>query len=155
MEKALFSLCLLLAIFTRSNAQYLTIPDTNFVNYLTAHYPSAMVGNMMDTTDVNVVGDTILLVNNHGITDLEGVQYFDGLKYLNCSVTLVSNIPGLPPLLKYFNCGACQLISLPSLPNSIDTFICGSNFLTSLPALPGNLKYLDCSYNNLLSIPIM
>ena len=98
MKKALFSLCLLLAIFTRTNAQYVTIPDTNFVNYLTAHYPSAMVGNMMDTTNVNVVGATSLNISNLGISNIDGVQYFDSLNSLNAYNNNITSLPNFQQL---------------------------------------------------------
>ena len=32
------------------NAQYVTIPDSNFVNFLNIYYANCMNGNQMDTT---------------------------------------------------------------------------------------------------------
>ena len=49
---------LLLALFMIINfatkAQFVTIPDANFVAYLQANYPSCMSGSLMDTTCTSI-----------------------------------------------------------------------------------------------------
>jgi len=44
-----FTLIVLLLCLKNVKAQYVTIPDVNFRNWLQSNIPSAMIGNQMDT----------------------------------------------------------------------------------------------------------
>jgi uncharacterized repeat protein (TIGR01451 family) len=174
--------CLLIATFHSSTAQTVTIPDANFVNWLTAHIPSAMNGNQMDISSTAVKTLTRMDVENKGIADLTGVEYFPALITLDCgngslggtpnSLTSLPNLPGtldtlicgnnqltslpvLPHLLLILKCYKNKLTNLPALPNSLTELYCYDNMLDSLPALPASLTYLSCGFNHLTGLPTL
>jgi uncharacterized repeat protein (TIGR01451 family) len=139
-----------------TKAQYVTIPDANFRNFLQANYPSCMSGGMLDTTCTAVVNATTQVdISNQGITDLTGIQYFKNLKYLYCYSNQLTSLPVLPASLTTLTCYLNQLASLPALPASLTDLECSNNQLTSLPILPASLTTLDCIDNQLTSLPVL
>lgn len=173
MKKVLFLLLVLYSQLFTAKAQYVTIPDANFVTKLTQLFPSCMNGNQMDTTCFMIVNATTVDVANSGIYDLEGVQYFDNLinlycdsnylstlpplpsnlENLDCSVNQIVNISSLPPNLEYLYASYNQLTTLPTLPNLIFHLDCAQNNINNLPALPSNLHFLYCGFNELSNLP--
>ncbi|MBL0050106.1 MAG: leucine-rich repeat domain-containing protein [Bacteroidetes bacterium] len=153
--RILFLIVILFAA-EKTQAQYVTIPDTNFVTWLNANgYSSCMNGNMMDTTCSAVVNATSVDCSNKNISDLTGIEYFDSLKYLYCNNNQLSSLPTLPNSLTKLYCGKNQLSSLPVLPNSMTYLDCWNNQLTSLPTLPNSLTHLFCLFNQLTSLPAL
>ena len=166
----LFTLCL---HFIPTKAQYVTIPDANFVAWLTQNFPSCMLGNTMDTTCNEIITEDSVIVTGLSISGITGVEYFDNLSYLKCNGNLIDSLPRLPSTLIYLNCNDNQLTNLPTLPLSLEVLecrnnqitylpqlpsalsrlICNINQLSYLPSLPNALTYLDCSYNQLTSLP--
>jgi uncharacterized repeat protein (TIGR01451 family) len=164
-----------ICIINKTNAQFVTIPDTNFVTFLQQNYPTAMVGNQMDTTDASVVGATSLDCSFKNISDVYGIDFFDSLAYFNCGYNLITTINNLPLNLSIFLCNNnlltnisffpqtlstiyChnnQLVNLPSLPNNLLSLTCGTNQLDSLPSIPNSLSLLDCQENQITSIPYL
>lgn len=138
-------------------AQYVTIPDANFRNYLINKYPNCFNTNQqMDTTCGSIVGELDLKVPNLNIADLTGVTYFDSITYLDCSYNQLTSLPALPTVfLTTFVCSFNQLTSLPKLPHLLVSMSCTGNLLSKLPALPLSLAYLDCGQNNLSSLPTL
>src|SRR4051812_27536604 len=134
----LFSIIIFQLSITECKAQWVTIPDANFVAYLTSHYPACMNGNQMDTTCSPIVRPSIISCEFKNIANLDGVQYFDSLDHLGCSHNQITTIPALPKLLRELNCEYNQLATLPLLPNSIRNLYCQSNNLSSLPVLPAS-----------------
>ena len=158
--KKIITLLLLTICFQFTKAQMVTIPDANFVAWLQTNVPSAMVGNQMDTTSLAVTTCTIINVENLGISDITGVQYFDSLKTLDCgngftvpNPNTISSLPHLPSTLDSLICGSNSISVLPLLPNTLKTLRCYSNQMTILNSLPSGLMYLDCSSNGLTSLP--
>lgn len=153
-------ICFLFFIFwldgKEATGQWVTIPDTNFVNWLNTHgYASCMNGNLMDTT-CNLVTTTITIkCKNSNIQNLEGIQYFDNLDSLICFSNPLTYLPSFPLSLKYLSCYSASLTSLPSLPYQLNYLDCSSNQLTSLPALYPPLNYLNCSSNQLTSLNVL
>ncbi|OFY30413.1 MAG: hypothetical protein A2X01_14075 [Bacteroidetes bacterium GWF2_35_48] len=135
---------------------WVTIPDTNFVNYLQSNIPQAMNGNQMDISSPWVTSymDTIYLGTGN-ITDLTGIQYFTSLRLLNCNYNDLTWLPSLPNSIKILACGMNQLTSLPELPDSLISLYCIQNNLTSLPPLPNTITVLYCNQNNLTSLPAL
>jgi uncharacterized repeat protein (TIGR01451 family) len=172
MKKIFFAICILFASFSSANAQYVTIPDTNFANYLIANYPTAMVGNQMDTTHVDIVSTKWVDVSLKNISDLSGIIYFDSLIGIYASGNNFSNIPLLPQSTKEItinnnqsfilntsnlpNCDYLCLISnnisINYLPNSISNLVIINCNLSTLPILPTSLQILNCSENALTNI---
>jgi uncharacterized repeat protein (TIGR01451 family) len=171
-----FSLLLLLACAT-TQAQFVTIPDANFVTYLQNNYPTCMSGNQLDTTCTSVTTVTLVNVENKGIADLSGIQYFDALLLLNCRTNQLTSLPPLPaglwtlqadnnqlaalptplpPGLQILNAGGNQLTALPSLPSTLQTCYVGSNAnLSSYPTFPAGLLELDIQSNSLAVLPAL
>ncbi|MEO8147617.1 MAG: T9SS type A sorting domain-containing protein [Bacteroidia bacterium] len=139
-----------------ADAQYVTIPDPNFANWLYANgFASCMNGNQLDTTCNAVITEWHLYLAGLNITDLEGVQYFDNLSVLECSDNPLSNLPILPVSLTYLFCNNDQLTSIPYLPSFITNLYCSNNLITLLPSLPPNLVELACSGNKLSGLPAL
>ncbi|HRC32890.1 MAG TPA: hypothetical protein PK736_05560 [Bacteroidia bacterium] len=157
MKQQLLRILFLIAILFAANnaqAQFVTIPDPNFVTWLNNNgYAGCMNGNMMDTTCGAVVNDAIVDCSNKNISDLTGIEYFDSLKTLYCWNNQLTSLPTLPNTLTYLNCAGNQLTNLPTLPNSLTDLWCSNNQLTSLPTLPNSLIDLNCYYNQLTSLP--
>ena len=152
----IFFFAAILFATNKSQAQYVTIPDTNFVQWLYNNgFASCMNGNMMDTTCSAVVIATSEDCSFSNISDLTGIQYFDNLKYLYCNNNQLTSLPAWPNLLAWIHCQFNQLTSIPALPNSLTQLWCYSNQLTSLPALPNSLTTLYCESNQLTSLPTL
>jgi hypothetical protein len=154
-------------------AQWVTIPDANFVAQLTSWYPSCMNGNQMDTTCPQIVNQTYFFSYFDNIADLTGIEYFDNLtllicennllttlpplpdslKHLSCMHNNITNLPDLPPALERLDCANNQLSILPTLPNNLWRLFCPQNQISSLPPLPNSLISLDVSYNQIINLP--
>lgn len=174
MKKTLTLLLLLFSLLTLK-AQYVTIPDANFVAWLQTNYPSCMSGNQMDTTCADIMTETFVNVDYKNISDLEGIQYFDNLMLLfaggnnltalpylpqssiiNIQVwgndlTLVPNLP--PNLWKLNVSNSTNLTSLPALPPSLYGLSIGNCNNLPIPNLPTGLKELDLQNSGLTSWP--
>ena len=147
----LFSFC-----FNFSKAQFVTIPDTNFVNWLNVNgYSSCLLGNQIDTTCSAVVNTTSVNLSFNNISDLTGITYFDSLKYLACKSCILTSLPALPSQLKHLDVRDNNISLLPVLPNNLDTLICTINNLVTLPNLPNQLSFLHCGLNNITLLPTL
>jgi uncharacterized repeat protein (TIGR01451 family) len=154
MSKKLFLVCLLALTFSFSaRSQYVTIPDTNFAQWLQLNYPSCMIGNQMDTTCSQILFAPNVDVSNNNIHDLTGIQYFRYINTLDCGDNQITSLPPLPTTLKSLWCDNNQLTSLPPLPNQIFLLECSNNVLTILSTLPDSLHWLICSNNSLTNLP--
>ncbi len=158
--KKLYSKILLAFVFCfcflRAGAQWVNIPDANFVSWLNANgYASCMNGNLMDTTCSTIINEDTLYYISNNIYDLTGIQYFDNLTYLGCSQNNLTSLPPLPSTLIYLQCLMNQLTTLPTLPPSLFQLDCRWNQLTNLPALPNTLWSLNCDHNFITSLPTL
>jgi uncharacterized repeat protein (TIGR01451 family) len=161
--KNLISLFALLLCLTSIKAQnYVTISDTSFVSWLQHNIPNAMLGNQMDTSHIDVTSKKQIIIQNKHVASLDGVQYFDSLKTLICSINVydtinirLSYLPALPSMLDTLICDGNALDSLPQLPIGLMYFTCSQNLLDSLPTLPNTLKYFECWGNQLDSLPTL
>src|SRR5207237_10558117 len=112
-----------------ADAQYVTIPDANFVSWLNTHgFASCMSGNQMDTTCAVVLHSQSINCGGASIHSLTGISYFHSLAELYCNGNQLTSIPTLPPFLQYFYCDGNHLTSLPSLPAYLYYFNCRKNF---------------------------
>lgn len=148
------TLILLLVTATFVRAQF-PIPDSAFAARLSAIVPSAMTGNILDTSDPSVPGLTYMNVSNAWIYDLDGIQYFTGLQTLVCSGNYLITLPALPDAIMQLQCEGNDLVGFTSLPNSLTHLHCWDNQLISLPALPPALDWLICYNNQLSSLPAL
>ncbi len=153
--KKLFLFSFFLFSFSFSKAQWVTIPDANFVAYLQANYPTCMNGNLMDTTCSGIVNATSVNCQAQNISNFSGIQYFDNLIVFVCSNNPSPYIPLLPQSQGIFGeiwCNDCQYTSLPNLPY-LGSCYCFNNLLTSLPVIPLGISELYCQ-NNSISGPL-
>ena len=160
----LFLICSLLITITTARAQYVSIPDTNFGNWLYANgYDSCLTGSStsgwhLDTTCNKLPLAVAVDCSNQNISDLTGLRYFKHLRSLYCDRNNLTALPALPTLLTYINCSFNQLASLPAMPDSLVTLECANNSLASLlPALgqlPATITQINCSNNSLTSLPV-
>ncbi|MFZ4612815.1 MAG: hypothetical protein ACOYNH_03950, partial [Bacteroidia bacterium] len=155
MKKLTLLFLVLILKFAPAKAQWVTIPDANFVTFLNQNYPNCMNGNQMDTTCAGIVNDTVLYVRDINVSNLFGVQYFDNLRYLGCYSIPLTSLPALPNSLFTLSCSMTQLSSLPTLPNTLINLSCSNNLLSSLPNLPNSLTNLYCYDNQLTSLPTL
>jgi len=152
MKKLITLLCLIVYIQT-IKAQFVTIPDANFVTWLQTNVPSAMNGNQLDTTSLAVTTRANVTLFNLNISDLTGVQYFSSLDTFVCISNPINGLPNLSNTVKHINIYGGQLTNLPMLPSSLTYLRCVQNQLTNLPILPPSLIQLFCSDNQLTSLP--
>ncbi len=119
---------LLLCLFTAcisSRAQYVNVPDSIFRFYLISQSPGCFNGaGQMDTTCIQSV--TQLLMEDKGIRNFEGLQYFKNLSV--------------------FHCGGNLLTDLPPLPNSLKEVWIDRNLFTQLPPIPKGVIILHAYY---------
>ena len=176
MKKICALAILIIGLISKTQAQWVTIPDPNFVNYLNIYYPAAMNGNLMDTTSFDIVNEFSLDISNSNLSNIYGVQFFDDLNELICSNNNITQIPPLPADLQSLDCSFNQITQLPNLPtnffsiidcsnnllNSLPTLpiytnilICTNNLLNSLPVLTTNLTDVECDYNQITSLPVL
>jgi Leucine-rich repeat (LRR) protein len=153
MKKLILLFLLLVLKFAPAKAQWVTIPDSNFVNKLTQLYPSCMDGNQMDTTCEEIVNATDLALSNSNISNLSGIEYFVSLANLSCSYNEITSISVLPSFLISLNCSDNYLISLPVLPNSLSQLFCSNNLINNLQTLPDSLTNLSCFNNPINNLP--
>ncbi len=121
------------------NAQYVTITDPGFLEYLQTNHWSCMSGNDMDTTCYSIVNaysiDTDLSTIFTTIQDLYGIEFFDNLKYLS-----ISNH---------------SLDSISNLPNSIEDLVIINSGVTYFEYFPENLKNIYLSSSTISAIPVL
>lgn len=153
-----------LFLFCLAKAQYVTIPDDDFRNFLRTKYPGCFnASQQLNSTCTAVTTEDSLEfhnINSQPITqniDLTGIQYFTALQYLNCSNNYIGYTGTLPSGLKHLEfsstAGSPGDGYLPQLPNGLRHLRCANNYLYSLPAhLPDSLRYLDCSGNSFSSL---
>ncbi len=153
--KAILLIVLITFFNTDIKAQYVTIPDANFVSWLTTTYPTCMNGNDMDTTCSDIITETIISIAGNNISDLTGIEYFSNLLQLDCSSNLLTILPPVASSIKTLYCNINQLISLPNLPDSLDLFDCSENNLTYIPPLPSKLAVFNCTQNQLSNLPAL
>ena len=181
MKKFLLSVSLavvfLFSINKNAEAQYVTIPDTAFVNWLNVNgYSACMTGNQMDTTCSDLIGGSPVGISGINIHDLFGLQYFQFIDQVQVNNTSVDSIFYFPQLLTYasiyldsnsllkyidlpqtitynlIGISHCAFTEIPLLPNDVDEFNCSYNFLTTISNLPTNLIALDCNDNMLTEL---
>ncbi len=157
MKKGTFLLLLMLLAFGgKLQAQFVTIPDNTFANWLrTNGYSSCLVGNQLDTTCPAVINTTTISCWGVGIDSLEGIQYFDNLDTLICGGNSLTALPRLPRGLTHLECGANYITALDDLPLGLVRLDFTSNRLTSWPQLEYHydLVYLRASDNLLTNTP--
>lgn len=157
MRRVLLALVLFFFITFSSNAQFVTIPDSGFVNWLNFEYPNCMNGNQLDTTCADILSPSTagyVSISGYTIHDLEGIQYFDAMTTLKCNNNSLDSIPYLPQSLITLHVANNNLTTLQNLPSSLTSLDVRLNSLTSLPPLPSNLDVYFGGSNPNLPLPV-
>ncbi len=152
MSKKIFTTLLIVFSFSFCKAQWVTIPDANFVTWLQSNYPSCMNGNLMNISCSAITTATQMDCSSQNISDLTGIEYFTSLVYLYCDNNQLSNLPTLSNSLIALHCSENQLHSLPNMPSSIDELNCSYNYLYFLPPLPVFMNTLNISHNEFVEL---
>ena len=158
MKKLYFIFLFAFAVYNTGKAQYVTIPDAQFVNWLTYYgFGTCMTGNLLDTTNSLVSSTLYMDCSDQGIANLDGIQYFRNLVWLNCRANNFTTMPSLQPGLRYLDCSInYHLDSLPPLPVGLDTLFAYEDFqLRTLPVLPNTLTYLDIASDSVTALPVL
>jgi uncharacterized repeat protein (TIGR01451 family) len=165
MKKRFYLAIFLIAFFADSvvnklKAQWVTIPDSIFVEYLTENFPTCMDGNLMDTTCNLIVEALYCWPQGTVIQSLEGIQYFDNLLDFNLSSNYaLTNLPKLPATVQSINLDGCTELEYieefpPSLTNLRIHFCIN---LQSIPEINSPLQNLTITANsnlvNILELP--
>ena len=100
------------------------------------------------------LNETILILENNFLYNIDDVCEFKKLEYLNISNTRITSLPeNLPNSLTNLYCCENMLVSLPeNLPHSLKSIICTRNNIQYLPTiLPVNLEYINIYKNYTLN----
>ncbi|SFD03758.1 conserved repeat domain-containing protein, partial [Flexibacter flexilis DSM 6793] len=171
MKKTIVTLSLLMAgLFAQheAQAQYVTLPDTNFRNYMRGEFASCFnTAGLLDTTAAAalVVNEFFLDGMAGNLNNISGIQYFKGIKRLDIMSANITELPKLPlslealsisyannltsiaplpPTLHYLGLEALEnLNTLPSFPFTIQKLYIKNLPANSLGTLPDSLKELD------------
>ena len=144
-------------IFYRpAQAQFVNIPDDNFVYWLINSNVSGCLNAQvqLDTTCPALLTETTVNCSPGYIINLDGIQYFKNLRYLDCSYNKIDSLIDLPASLISLDCHSNDsLLYIKSFPNKLQTINFGGNRLDSIPALPDSLRMLICAVNKLTMLP--
>lgn len=134
---------------TKVHAQYVTIPNATFKNWVLAHVPHPTSTTNITPAEAAAYTGTITVGGNN-ITDLTGITAFTHITLLNCAANALTtlNVSGCAAL----NTLTCNFNSLTSLTvtgcPALTAIYCSDNSLTSLNvSTNSSLQYLYC-YNN-------
>ena len=132
------------------NSSY--FPDANFRSYLLGLYPKGYI----NTSDVNA--RTSMIISSKSISDLQGINYFSKLTYLDCSYNNISSLSYLPNTITELHCNNNQITSLSSssysyIPSNIRKLYCQNNKLSAVNGFYNDyITYLDCSNNQITEL---
>lgn len=140
-----------LLFFKMANAQNVTIPDAEFVKFLTSRYPTCMSSNSMNTKCAEIVNTKQIDVFpfEYNIYDFSGIEHFVNLESLRIFLFTSYMLESLPHKLATLSLTSATgagngLISLAAnLPPALTTLNLsdiGAEF--QLPAILPNLKTL-------------
>ena len=132
-------------LFVYGKAQYVTIPDSVFVQLLQQIYPNCMNGNQMDTTcaDITQAVSTPIYFQGSSVENLYGIQFFDSLDILYLDyMDSLRLIPAFPPTLRFLFILQAPLDSLPLLPETLETVSISVTNITIPPVIPSGVTSL-------------
>jgi hypothetical protein len=137
---------------TKVHAQYVSIPNTTFKNWVLAHVPHPTSTTNITPAEAAAYTGTIV-VGGDNITDLTGIKAFTHITLLNCAANALTSldVSGCAAL----NTLTCNFNSLTSLTvtgcSALIAIYCSDNSITSLNVSTNPLlQYLYC-YNNSIS----
>ena len=129
-------------------------PDENFRKYIKEEFDSD--GNDSLSSDEREIA-TMISVDDQGISNLKGIEYFNELTWLSCSGNELTKLDmSNNPALEYLYCYDNKLIELNVSNNTeLEYLDCDYNNLTKLDVSSSTaLKELHCNENNLTKLDV-
>lgn len=142
-----------------SVAQYITLPDPQFVQFLKDNYPSVLNANLqLDTNKAKTIVDK-MVAGRKNIKNAEGVQYFHKLTQLQLDNNGLESMPNIDSLqdITVLLLDTNRLKKIPTLTglSSLVTINVYNNLLDTVPSVKGLrfLKRLFISNNKIRKFP--
>lgn len=149
-QMKLITLFLMLTIQV-SAQKLIFIPDINLRNELNKE---GFVTN--DSLDIRKTqGRLQLELNDKGIENLDGLQYFDQVWRLVIYNNKIKRLDKLPPNLTDLTCSNNEIQLIDNLPISLKHFRCSNNKISNIKNLPTYLISLDFSNNFMKNMPLL
>ena len=182
MIKRIAHIVLFIALcFGTAEAQYITLPDKAFIQFLTDSFPTVLnTQKQLDTTKAKTISGK-LFARNRSIADVSGIQYFTAISEIHLGKNKLTSFPRIDKLksLKVLNLDTNQIKVLPDLRslssltmlsvynNRIDSlpdmtnmanlvhYLVVGNGIKKLPDLTGctNLKHIVANDNKISQLP--
>lgn len=154
-KRAIIALTCFIIFANTAYSQWVPI-HSSFASYISLQISAAAVsGNMLDTTNTAVTTLQNLTIFSSSVTDITGIQYFDNLKNLRTSTSLVS-VPILPPLLQSLDVNPAGSSIAAPLPGTLTSLKIRGGSLSSIPTLPSGLTLLSVvSCPSIVSLPAL
>jgi internalin A len=159
LRKILAILLLTTVTCVKTQAQYYSIPDTNFRNYLISLNSNLFNAdkklNIAEAKNFN----TYISCQGLNIRSLSGLEYFHKVYLINCSDNPLQELPSLDSLgeLMHLYTENCSISKFPDLSrlSKLQNFTIKNNRITLIPELKGleKLEYFDCSINDIKTLP--
>ena len=151
----LFAILILFLSIGRAEAQYVSVPDTNFRNYLITNFPTCMSGNLLDTS--RAAADTSAAyfhADYMNIVSFEGMQYFKLISDFSCRHNPTTFIPSFPDSMYKLFVRETNLTSLPPLPHKVSSYL-GISYspIQRIDSLPLSCPTIDIQFTSLTSLP--
>ncbi len=143
-----YALVCAVIVFVHPLVAQVTIPDPAFAAALEAAVPDAVTGDQLDQDHPSVLALTNLSLPDAGVSNINGVQYFSALEYLDISSNPVSSMPALPASLGTLDISGTLIASLPVLPSGLHTLYMGGTPIAVVQNLPSGLTLLDLTMCN-------
>jgi uncharacterized repeat protein (TIGR01451 family) len=129
------------------------MPDSMLrVKLTNSGFGSCIIGDSINSTCSSVVNTTYLDITTSQISNLQGIEAFVNLTYLNCGNNYFNTFPTLPINLTHLNCSfPFSSLMISNLPLNLETLDCAdySGDSVQIINLPSSLKNLNCSGVNL------
>lgn len=151
--KAIRILLFLTIIQNVSAQNTITIPDSNFLNYLKTRVPNCIQGDQLDTTCSDLNSISVIQIFQLNIKSIEGIQYFKSLTEFRSRFNPITSIDKMPSMVTRLHCDYSKITSITKLPPNLQYFVGDSNYIRKLPALPSSLIVLQCGFCGLDSLP--
>ncbi|MBS1625152.1 MAG: T9SS type A sorting domain-containing protein [Bacteroidetes bacterium] len=139
----------------RTQAQYVSIPDSNFRAYLISNFPGCMNGNLLDTNCAATnTAASYFHTDYMNIVSYEGMQYFKKISDFSCRHNPTTYIPSFPDSMYKLFIRETNLTSLPPLPRKIDNYL-GISYspIRQLISMPVSCPTIDIQYTQITSVP--
>jgi uncharacterized repeat protein (TIGR01451 family) len=157
--KIILALAFLGIGINHTQAQYVTIQDNNFKNWLMQQYPSCFNASQeMDTTCSNIVNETSLILPTSiqlSLFDIREIKYFDSLESLIVTFNNIQTIERFPSSLENIGFESLPMLTtIPVLPSGLDTLkLAFTNVQLIQGNFPDSLAALNLSYGQFTFLP--